>query len=195
MPMEAQAAFEYICLAIPQDRQFATGRFFARRTGPTPPPFSTTPPVCYERITYTPAGKAPFRLPAGLFWWLLAAALVLAANFTTLFALTTVFLADFALCFALLFFLGMGLSLATLWGWHKGTPTPGPVTLSFTGAGLRVEREGIEQFVAAGDVKAYRTENGARLLTPAGEFTFPWTATANRQQLEWMLFAQRPASF
>lgn len=194
-PEEAQMAYEYIGLAVPSERQFATGRFFARRTASTPPPFSTTPPVCYERFTYTPAKKDPFHLPAGLVWWLVAAALVLTGNFTTLFALTPFFLADFALCFALIFGAAMGLSLAVQGVWYKATPAPAPVTLSFTGVGLRIERDGIEQFVAAGDVKATRTENGARLSTPAGDFTFPWTATANRQQLEWMLFAQRPAPF
>lgn len=195
-PEEAQAAFEYICLAIPPVRQYATGRFTARRQQPAPPPFSTTAPACYERFSYQPVGKAPFAVPAGLLWWLTAAAMVIGGSFVTLFAITDFFLVDFLIVFALLLAGGLGGSLATLWLWRNATPPGDPtVTLAFTAVGLRVEQGGIQQFVAASDVKARRTENGARLTTPAGVFTFPWTATQNRQQLEWMLFGQRPASF
>ncbi|MBO5670889.1 MAG: hypothetical protein J6S41_05005 [Clostridia bacterium] len=192
-PWEAQSVYEMIAAAIPPARQFTRGDFVARRVQPSPPPFSTTPPVCYERVEYREEGKRGFVWPAGILSWLLAAAFGGCGMLTVLFAVTSFFFLDYLIFFAACF--GGGLLLtATVLFFTLREPS-GDVVLSFTSEGLRIEREGRQQFVAAADVHARRTENGMKLFTPAGVFAVPWARIKNRQQMEWMLFSQRPSSF
>lgn len=187
-PEQAQLVYERICTAVPPQRQFMHGRFYATRETPTPPPFSTAAPVQYERFSYPAPQKGTVGLPGSLLSWLLSASVVLASLLTALFLVTPYFLLDFFLFFAALFL--PAAAVALLWTRKPRRPDV-TVTLTFTGEGLLIEREGVAQFVEAADVHARRTDNGATLFTPAGALTFPWTATQRRQQLEWMLFGQR----
>ena len=186
-PWEAQSIYELLAAAIPPARQFTRGQFCARRIESAPPPFSTTPPVCYERVEYQEE-KAGFAWPAGALSWLFAAALSVGSMFTTLFAITPSFFLDYLILFSACFAGGVVILLAAMVSQPHGTSTE--VALSFTSEGLLVERDGKQQFVAATDVRARRTENGMKLITPAGMFTVPWALTKNRQQLEWMLFSR-----
>ncbi len=192
-PWEAQRVYELLAAAIPPARQFTKGDFFARRVQPSPPPFSTTPPVCYERVEYREEDAQNAVWPTGALSWLLAAALSVGGMLTVLFAITPFFFLDFLILFAACFTGGVAALLAAMaYQTHKPTCE---TALSFTSEGLLIERAGQSQFVAAADVRARRTENGMKLFTPAGVFTVPWALTKNRQQLEWMLFPQRPSSF
>lgn len=187
-PWEAQSIFERIAAAVPPTRQFTRGDFCARRTEPSPPPFSTTPPVCYERVEGCEEQVSGFAWPAGSLSWLFAASLSVSGMFTTLFAITSSFFLDYLILFSACFAVG---ALAVLFAVTRQTDTPSAeVALSFTSEGLLVERAEDRQFVMAADVRARRTENGMKLFTPAGVFTVPWALTKNRQQLEWMLFSR-----
>jgi hypothetical protein len=132
---------------------------------------------------------AGFAWPRGALSWLFAAALSGAAMFTTLFAITSSFFLDYLILFSACCAGGGIVLLAALL--HQTRQTEITVALSFASEGLLVERAGQQQFVAAADVRARRTENGMKLITPAGIFTVPWALTKNRQQLEWMLFSRQ----
>lgn len=186
-PWEAQSIFELIAAAVPPTRQFTRGDFCARRTESAPPPFSTTPPVCYERVEGCEEQVSGFVWPAGSLSWLFAAALSVSGMFTTLFAITSSFFLDYLILFSACFAVGV---IALLFAATRQVDTPSAAVLSFTSEGLLVERAGDLQFVMAADVRARRTENGMKLFTPAGVFTVPWALTKNRQQLEWMLFSR-----
>lgn len=192
-PWEAQAIYEHIARAIPPARQFQHRPFCPGRQTSVPPPFSTEPPVCYERVVYHESPRS-FVWPHGLIPWLAATALSLGSVFTVLFQITPWFFLDYLLVFLACFF---GLLLFSLRIVRRAKPSaPSPVVaLSFTSHGLFIERQDSEEFAAAADIHARRTDDGVRLFTPAGVFTVPWSATTHRQQLEWMLFAQRPSSF
>lgn len=196
--LTAEEAFllcDMVCAAVPPSAQFATGRFCGLRAQSTPPPFPVAPPVCYDKFVYIEYAPAKTVVPAGLILWLLACTIITVNMFTALFAFTADFFWDW-----LLYFWAAVSGVAMVSGvvllLRRRRIQAAMITLSFTGRGLLIRQAGGgEQFVAAADVHARRTANGARLFTPAGIYTFPWTATNNRQQLEWMLFGQRPASF
>ncbi len=192
-PWEAQGIYELLAAAVPPARRFTKGEFLARRVQPSPPPFSKAPPVCYERVEYREEASGGRAWPAGTVSWLLAAALSGCGMLTVLFAVTPSFFLDYLIFFAACFAGELIFAAAVLARNLRGSSSD--VVLSFTSEGLLVERVGKQQFVAASDVHARRTENGMKLFTPAGVFTVPWALTKNRQQLEWMLFSQRPSSF
>ncbi len=192
-PWEAQSIYEIVAAAVPPAHRFTKGDFFARRVQPSPPPFSQTPLVCYERVEYREEESSGRAWPAGTLLWLLAAALGGCGMLTVLFSVTPFFFLDYLIFFTACFAGGVFFAAVVL---ARNLHRPsGDVALSFTSEGLLVERAGQQQFVGAADVYARRTENGVKLLTPAGVFTVPWALTKNRQQLEWMLFSQRPSSF
>lgn len=200
-PWEAQAIYERISAAVPPCRQLAAGRFMAGRDNSAPPPFVTEPPALYERFSYLPAREPMFRgLPVGLIPCLLAVCIIGAVFFTILyrFVFSVGLLADFLIFLCLFFAVSAGITLLVLWlrdraaARREGGQDP-TVTLAFTAAGLQVTCRGRQAFVAARDVQSFRTENGVTMDTPAGRFTFPWSAVQNRQQLEWMLLGQRSA--
>jgi len=194
-PWEAQAMYEHIARAIPPNRQFQRGQFAARREESAPPPFSAEPPVCYERVAYREEEKRGVAWPRGLLPWLFVPSLIVSGMFTVLFQVTPLFFLDYLLFFTACFGGVLAVTLAVL---HLRRETKShPVSaLDFTADGLRIERaDGSQEFAAAADVHARRTPDGVRLFTPAGVFTVPWSATVHRQQLEWMLFHQRPTSF
>lgn len=182
-PEQAQAVYERICTVVSPARQFAVGRFYATRTEPAPPPFPTEPAMVFDRIAATHTAA---RENSGLWWWVTAACLVMAGLLTVLFSVTPYFLLDYPIFLAALTIPALGATL--LWRPRAASTS---VTLIVTGEGLVVSTGECERFVAASDVIARRTDNGARLFTPAGNFVFPWNATQNRQQIEWMLFGQR----
>lgn len=196
-PEQAQAVYERICAVVPPARQYAAGRFFATRTQPLPPPFPTAEPARYERFSAAfVSEKSRFLKAGGLWLWIVAMSMALAGQLTAMFAVTPYFLLDYVLFAAGLLAAAAGVSAFWLWrdsvAAEKARRRQEPmVTLTFTGEGLHIAHSETEQFVVAADVYARRTENGARLYTPAGHFVFPWNAAQNRQQLEWMLFGQR----
>lgn len=193
-PWEAQTMYEHIARAVPPARQFQRGQFAARREQSAPPPFSTEPPVCYERVTYCEEKSRGVVWPQGLLPWLFAVSLIVSEMFTVLFQVTPLFFIDYLLFFTACFAVTLAATVAVLhWRTKEGSS---PVwALSFTSDGLLIERAGGQEFAAAADIHARRTPDGVRLFTPAGVFTVPWSATEHRQQLEWMLFHQRPSSF
>lgn len=191
-PWEAQAMFEVIAEVIPPARRFSQGEFMARRVQPAPPPFCGTPLVCYERVEYREEASRGIAWPAGTLPWLFAAALGTAGMFTVLFAMTGSFFLDFLLIFTACFAGCLAATVAVLL--YQNGAAAHDVVLSFTSEGLLIEQAGRQDFVGAADVYARRTENGVKLFTPAGAFVVPWSLTKNRQQLEWMLFSQRPSS-
>lgn len=180
---QAQAVYERICAVVPPEQQFAVGRFYAKRSEPAPPPFSTEPAMVFDRIAAT---QTTVRENSGLLWWGTAACFVMAGLLTVLFSITPYFWLDYPIVLAAVTLPSLGATLL----WRPRTKTAS-VTLIVTGEGLVVSAGECERFVAAADVVARRTDNGARLFTPAGNFVFPWNATQNRQQIEWMLFGQR----
>lgn len=193
-PWEAQTMFEHIARAVPPARQFQIGRFTARREQSAPPPFSNEPPVCYERVEYREDNNGLVLWPRGLLPWLFAIALTVSGMFTVLFAITASFFLDYLIVFTACFIATFSATVALL-HWRQNAGEDPATALSFTSEGLLIERTDREEFAAAADIHARRTADGVRLFTPAGVFTVPWSATAHRQQLEWMLFHQRPSSF
>lgn len=192
-PWEAQTMFEHIARAVPPARQFSDGRFIARREASAPPPFSSEPPVCYERVAYTEEGGM-IVWPHGVLPWLFAISLVVSGMFTVLFSLTASFFIDYLIIFTGCFIPLFLVTLLLLQVRRDDGASP-PTALSFTSEGLLIEWHDRQAFAAAADIHARRTADGVRLFTPAGVFTVPWSATEHRQQLEWMLFHQRPSSF
>ncbi len=189
-PWEAQTMFEHIVRAVPPERQFQEKRFIARREQPSPPPFSTEPPICYERVPYHEESHGMV-WPRGLLPWLFAVSLVMGGMFTVLFEITPLFLLDYLILFTACFAALFAASLAIV-HWRTDADRSPVSALSFTSEGLLIERTDGQLFAAAADIYARRTSDGVRLFTPAGVFTVPWSATTHRQQLEWMLFQQRP---
>lgn len=191
-PEQAWVVIMRLRAAVPRERQFATDVFLPQRQEPCPPPFSNRAPHCYDSFTYKPSAAGDrSRSPA--LWMLLASlSLATAAVFAVLFNLTGHFVADY-LIFLVSFFAGAAIFLELLYYLLRRAHTraaQSDITLSFTDEGLLVEQSGQQRFVAARDVHATRTENGAALQTPLGQITFPWNVAHNRQQLEWMLFSQ-----
>ena len=193
-PWEAQTMFEHIARAVPPARQFQYGQFTARREQSTPPPFSTEPPICYERVVYREEEGGTVLWPRGLLPWLFAVALVVSGMFTVLFSITASFFFDYLIGFSACFVATFAATMALL-QWRRNAGESPVSALSFTSEGLLIERADRAEFAAAADIHARRTADGVRLFTPAGVFTVPWSATTHRQQLEWMLFQQRPSSF
>lgn len=185
-PEQAQAVYERICAAVPPARQYADGRFCATRQTPHTPPAADEPVRVYEQMDGVAAAESP--AASGLIPWLLSMSLVTASLFASLFTITPLFVADFVIFLAAIFLLSSGAALL----WLRATRPKAsavPVTLTFTGAGLRTVRaDGEQHFAAAADVHARRTENGAVLFTPSGRYRLRWTDAHSRQQLEWMLF-------
>lgn len=192
-PWEAQTMFEHIARAVPPARQFSDGRFIARRETSAPPPFSSEPPVCYERVAYTEE-SGMIVWPRGVLPWLFAISLVVSGMFTVLFSVTASFFIDYLIIFTGCFIPLFAVTLLLLQVRRDDGVSP-PTALSFTSEGLLIEWDNRQAFAAAADIHARRTADGVRLFTPAGVFTVPWSATEHRQQLEWMLFHQRPSSF
>ncbi len=185
-PEQAQAVYERICAAVPPERQYADGRFYATRQTPHAPPAASAPARVYEQMNGVAAAEPP--AASGLIPWLLSMSLVTASLFASLFAITPLFVADFVIFLAAVFLLSSGAALLWLRATRPKAP-PVPVTLTFTDAGLLTARaDGEQHFAEAADVHARRTENGAVLFTPSGRYRLRWTDAHSRQQLEWMLF-------
>lgn len=186
---QAQQLYERICAVVPPERQFADGRFRATRQTPRPAPVAVPPTRVYDSLCAERVAPS-FSLPHGVIPWLLAISLVTASMLTALFVVTPYFVADFLLFLLVTFLPAAGVTVAWLYV-HTPRKPAGAVTLTFTGAGLLAEQNGVQHFTAAADVRAARTENGARLFTPSGVYRLCWNDTHSRQQVEWMLFGGR----
>lgn len=183
-PAQGEEATALMRAALPPEEQYRVGRFAGSRSTPAPPPFKTDPPLCFEQAPALLLPPAADRVGMGAA--ATAACLTCAALLTAAYRITEWFPLDFLIFFAA----AAAGGAAFLWLFSRllRKRTARPVTLAFTGEGLGVTAGGAHRFVGPAHVAASRTENGARLSTPAGEFTLRWTDVKNRQQLEWMLF-------
>lgn len=181
---QSEEAVSLMRAALPREEQYRIGVFTGSRAVSAPPPFQTESPLCFEQVSALFLPPASDRLGMGAA--AAAACLVCASLFTAAYQITRWFALDFLIFFSAA--AAGGAALVWLVSRLIKSQAPRPATLAFTGDGLGVSMDGAHTFVGPARVTASRTENGARLTTPAGNFTLRWIDVKNRQLLEYILF-------